>query len=196
MRRGGESKEGTHTAASVRTGQGLVEALGLVGVAWGQEVWGGPFRAMSLYLASERLCSLSGNSVICHMGGAPCLLSTVPSPYHPILIPSPLSGSPASPQETLRRSDPFPSFIPSLVSVNFFCSSLNFARPRSVICRSSSHHVQPHHGPAPAASYLGNLCPVQLLLLGLLSCSCLVAALLSTWPPCSSSRGLRLKATF
>ncbi|XP_044945385.1 exocyst complex component 3 isoform X3 [Mustela putorius furo] len=154
MRRGGESKEGTHSAASVRTGQGLVEALGLVGVAWGQEVWGGPFRAMSLYLASERLCSLSGNSVICHMGGAPCLLSTVPSPYHPILIPSPLSGSPASPQETLRRSDPFPSFIPSLVSVNFFCSSLNFGRPRSVICRSSSHHVQPHHGPAPAASYL------------------------------------------
>lgn len=145
-----------------------------------------PVRGSAAYLGT----------VICHVGGAPCPLSTVQSPSHPPLIPCPLSGSPASQQETLGRSDPFPSFIPCLVSVNFFCPSLNFARPRSVICCSSSPHVQPHHGPVPAASYLGNLCPVQPLLLGLLSCSCLVAALLSTWPPCSSPQGLRLKATF
>ncbi|XP_044090402.1 exocyst complex component 3 isoform X3 [Neovison vison] len=103
-----------------------------------------PVRGSAAYLGT----------VICHVGGAPCPLSTVQSPSHPPLIPCPLSGSPASQQETLGRSDPFPSFIPCLVSVNFFCPSLNFARPRSVICCSSSPHVQPHHGPVPAASYL------------------------------------------
>lgn len=74
---GREGREGTHTAALVSNERDLVEALGLVGVVWEQEVWGGPFRAMSQYLTSETLCSLSWNSVSCHVGGAPCLLSTV-----------------------------------------------------------------------------------------------------------------------
>lgn len=41
----GEGTGGKHSAALVSIGRDLVEALGLGGVGWGQEVWGWPFQS-------------------------------------------------------------------------------------------------------------------------------------------------------